>query len=1216
MKKHALLIVALIILILSALLAEFADQVANKDRYALNLKKVLFSKKKQTGRFIDQLQTASDKEMLDIISKSNHSKIYLFRYINDHLDFWSSNAIPVYEIYPDSLFDERITQLFNSFYYVKHVQEDSAHYVGLIQIKSRYPYANEFLKSGFDPSYKLPDEARLSFNSDEGFAIFDEDNTYLFSIIISGKSSADTTRSNIATFFLILGLFILAIYVYRQFAAMDPGPKRRLLIAGLLIAAWAIRLIQTTLGLSVGGYSLFDPLVYADSVLVPSLGDLLINCLLIFISAVYLVRFIKWEQVVAAQTDSGKFIRIFLITFLMPAFYLYAQYFSNSLIFNSNITFQANKIDQLTFYSIISYFIHGVNFLAAGIVIVRLVQVFYREQGLYTFLPPFIISSVLVFAGAYLTGYRVDFISVVFYFIFFLIILWLSVRDIEVKNYPVLMILVLIFCTYSLVFFSLKSNKKEHINRSTLAVSLNNEHDPVAEYLFEDLSERIQQDTFIVNQLREQQIIIEDLYDYLNKKYFQGFWTKYHMQIALCGPEDSVLLEAQELHWAHCYGFFEELIAEGGLRQTGTNFYYLDLQSGRILYLGWFSYEIDEWPFELTLFIELDSKLVSHMLGYPELLLDEKFSRESLLENYSYAKYYEGHLVAQSGDFSYSLSPDLLDPPDKGFKNVSLDGYNHLVYRPGGSTLIVLSRQQIRFIDLLIAFSYLFLFYYLCLAVYVGARKISKSETIFRMNLRNRIQSSILIILVVSLILIAASTVWLSVRSYRLNQNTILHEKIQSVLIELTHKLEYEEQLTPGWYTDKYDNLNQLLIKFSDVFYSDINLYDPQGNLLATSRAEIFELGLQGEKMNPRAFYKLKNENRPQYIQREKISNLSYLSAYVPFKNANGDLLAYLNLPYFTKQKDLQSAITTLVVTVVNIYVILILITIVITIFISDQITRPLELLQLRFRELKLGGRYEKIHYKRRDEIGSLVAEYNRMVSELEQSVELLARSERESAWREMAKQIAHEIKNPLTPMRLGIQQLQRSWRDGREDFDKQLTTLAETLIEQIDTLSSIASEFSNFAKMPVAKIQNIDLVRILNKSVELFEGHTNCKLTIYTDTDAATIRADEKQLSRVFINLIKNAIQSVPDDREGIVNVRLETEEGNYVVTIADNGKGIPEEIQPKLFMPNFTTKSSGMGLGLAIVGNILDSLGATIDFSSEVGKGTIFRLKFPIRI
>jgi two-component system nitrogen regulation sensor histidine kinase NtrY len=495
------------------------------------------------------------------------------------------------------------------------------------------------------------------------------------------------------------------------------------------------------------------------------------------------------------------------------------------------------------------------------------------------------------------------------------------------------------------------------------------------------------------------------------------------------------------------------------------------------------------------------------------------------------------------------------------------------------------------------------------------ARNMSRTDFRFLNNLRNKIQFSIISILFISLLLIATATIWLNIRNYRNNQDNILHEKIQSVLVELRHKLAYENELTPYWSARNYNNLDQLLIKFSDVFYSDINLYDPQkGTLLATSRYEIFDLGLQGEKMDPVAYYKLHDEKRAQFIHREKIGNLSYLSAYVPFENADGKLLAYLNLPYFSKQKEFQSALSALIVTIINIYVILFLITIVISIFISNQITRPLELLQQRFRQLKLGDRYEEIFYKRKDEIGSLVEEYNRMVRELEKSVALLAKSERESAWREMAKQIAHEIKNPLTPMRLSVQQLQKIWNEKREDFDKYMDSVSATLIEQIDNLSAIASEFSNFAKMPEVKSEPVDIVDVVRKCVKLFEGNARYSITFHTSDEQLQIQSDREQLSRVLINVIKNGIQSIPEDRQGIIKVELAKKDAEVEIRISDNGRGIPDEVKSKMFMPNFTTKTSGMGLGLAIVKNIIEQLRGKITFTTRIGEGTAFTLQFPL--
>jgi nitrogen fixation/metabolism regulation signal transduction histidine kinase len=225
----------------------------------------------------------------------------------------------------------------------------------------------------------------------------------------------------------------------------------------------------------------------------------------------------------------------------------------------------------------------------------------------------------------------------------------------------------------------------------------------------------------------------------------------------------------------------------------------------------------------------------------------------------------------------------------------------------------------------------------------------------------------------------------------------------------------------------------------------------------------------------------------------------------------------------------------------------------------------------------------------------------------------MLARSERESAWREMAKQIAHEIKNPLTPMRLSVQQLKKSWDDGRKDFNEHLESVSNILIEQIDNLSTIASEFSNFAKMPAAKIEDVDLIQIIQKAIELFEGNKKYDISFKTDVNSAMIRADREQLSRVFINMIKNAMQSIPEERMGEISLEATETRDKIQLRISDNGRGIPDDIKPKLFMPNFTTKTSGMGLGLAIVRNALEYIGADISFETELGKGTTFLLEFP---
>lgn len=1208
MKPLRLLFISVLFLVLAVLLSEFSDRVSNKTRFARNVEQKIKAKKEKVQILFNRLGR-NEESYNKIIDKANSQEIILLRFSGNKLIFWSSNAIPIPDEYHDSLYTERITKIFNSFYYIKKIKTDSILDIGLIKLKGRYPYVNEFLLSGFIPDFRLPDNATMAFDPSVGYSVHDDDGEYLFSIIVEDQVERYDPRSMIATVFLILGLFLLGIFILRSLHQIADRRKQFIYSIAIIFTALLLRILQLSFNLELSRFALFDPFVFAASRYVPSLGDLLINSLFVLFSILLLDRFAKFNLNIEQKGTLQKSLLYFLLNFIVLVYFVYAHYFSHCLIFNSNISFQANEIDQLTFYSLISFLIHGINYFAMMMAMFITINRFKMQNNRLFSIRIFLLTVIIVFGVLYLLGYPIDLLSFIFFIGQFFFILLLLRPGFTYTNYSFLVILVLIFSVYSLLFFVIEGDKKEKIIRESLAVSLGNEHDPIAEYLFEELSTQIQDDTVIQNRLNNELIYIDDLQNYLKNKYFSGYWQRYDFQIALCGPGDSLLIDDQ---WFYCYGFYDEMIEKTGFILPGNRFYYLERNTGRINYLGRFPYQIKDYPVEITLFIELDSRLSTNQLGYPELLLDEKLYKAKLIEKYSYAKYFKNNLVAHSGEFSYSLGTNFYPEFSTEFMSLNLDGYNHLLYMPEKDNLIIVSRAKAKFIDLLIAFSYFFLFYYLCIFTSRFIISIQRREIRFLGNLRGKIQFTIVSILIASLILIGGSTIWLNILNYRQSQDKILHEKIQSVLIELTHKLAFEDELTPFWQADKYDNLDQLLIKFSDVFYTDINLYDPQGNLLATSREEIFHLGLQGKKMDPSAFIKLSREQRAQYIHREKIGKLSYLSAYVPFENIDGKLLAYLNLPYFTKQKELQSALSALAVTIMNIYVILILITIVITILISDQITKPLELLQRKFRELKLGSKYERIYYRRKDEIGNLVAEYNRMVDELEKSVLLLARSERESAWREMAKQIAHEIKNPLTPMRLSVQQLKKSWEDGREDFDEHLKSVTKILIEQIDNLSTIASEFSNFAKMPVAKIEDVDLIQVIRKAMDLFERSSNYTLSFHTRVESATIRADGEQLSRVFINMIKNAMQSIPEGRKGEINLEADETKDKIRIRISDNGKGIPDEIKPKLFMPNFTTKSGGMGLGLAIVRNILDYIGADISFETELGKGTTFVLEF----
>ncbi|MDA8886860.1 HAMP domain-containing histidine kinase, partial [Bacteroidia bacterium] len=389
--------------------------------------------------------------------------------------------------------------------------------------------------------------------------------------------------------------------------------------------------------------------------------------------------------------------------------------------------------------------------------------------------------------------------------------------------------------------------------------------------------------------------------------------------------------------------------------------------------------------------------------------------------------------------------------------------------------------------------------------------------------------------------------------------------------------------------------------------------YNTDGKLLGSTKPYLNDNEILSTQMNPKAFARLKLHKSSQLLIQEELEGSDYLSAYVPLFDGKNEILGFLNTPFFAKNEQLNKQISNLVVNILNIYFLLLLGGILLAYIISKQISKPLVLIREKIAKTVLLGENELITYNRDDEIGQLVKQYNKMVMELEESANQMAETEREGAWREMAKQVAHEIKNPLTPMKLSVQHLQRAYDAGpSEKLDALFSKTSRLLIDQINSLSTLASEFGNFAQMPEDKFEVFDVSKILAGTADLFKQSENVEIFANISLDALTI-ADPEQIRRVFNNLIKNAIQAIPEGRKGKIQVQLNSTNTEISIDIKDNGKGIPKELYKKVFVPNFSTKNSGMGLGLAICRKIVESAGGKVSFVSEVDKGTTFNVTLP---
>jgi two-component system, NtrC family, nitrogen regulation sensor histidine kinase NtrY len=325
-------------------------------------------------------------------------------------------------------------------------------------------------------------------------------------------------------------------------------------------------------------------------------------------------------------------------------------------------------------------------------------------------------------------------------------------------------------------------------------------------------------------------------------------------------------------------------------------------------------------------------------------------------------------------------------------------------------------------------------------------------------------------------------------------------------------------------------------------------------------------------------------------------------------------VLKYLNIPYFSSQLDLKQEISNFLVTIINLNAFIFLIAGVIALFITNKITRSFSVIGDKMKEIRLGRTNEEIVWNKKDEIGELVRQYNMMVHQLEQSAEALAKSEREGAWREMARQVAHEIKNPLTPMKLSIQYLQRAINSNQDNVKELSASVANTLIEQIDHLSKIAADFSQFANIGNKKIELIDLHQVIGSLVDLYNSNPKVEIDWHQVEGSIIMKADKTQLNRVFTNLIANGVEACSHIQKCLILIDEKRVEGSVIIQIKDNGEGIPAAMRSKIFTPNFTTKTSGTGLGLAMCKNIIEQAQGRIWFETEEGVGTTFFVELPV--
>jgi two-component system nitrogen regulation sensor histidine kinase NtrY len=485
-----------------------------------------------------------------------------------------------------------------------------------------------------------------------------------------------------------------------------------------------------------------------------------------------------------------------------------------------------------------------------------------------------------------------------------------------------------------------------------------------------------------------------------------------------------------------------------------------------------------------------------------------------------------------------------------------------------------------------------------------------KGFKISMLSLRIRIFLSMIVLIIVASILLSS----ISIIQFKNEAKEYHQERLERKENAVKEHINYV--LSTTTYPLTTENLDLIfkdkIHELAHIHNIEINIYNLDGELLKSSK-ESFSVDKVSPPI-PKYILKLvRSSIEKRYVDIKTIKGVKNRSSFTQIKDNKFKPLGVLNMPYLEDDGFYEKELNSFLIRLGQVYSFMLIVAFALAYFLSSYITKSLKTISDRLNETSLKQKNKKIVLEASSkEINLLISAYNRMVDELEISAVKLAQSGREEAWREMAKQVAHEIKNPLTPMRLTVQSFQRKFDPNDENIKQKMKDYSETLIQQIDTMNAVASAFSNFASMPAQQNETLNVVEVVELTLDIFNEEN---IVFESESPQIISKIDRTQLIRIITNLVKNAIQSIPEQQENkTVFVTVKKEINNVLITVKDNGIGIKPEDISRIFEPKFTTKNSGMGLGLGIIKNIIENYKGTITFETEFGKGTTFTVTLPI--
>jgi Signal transduction histidine kinase involved in nitrogen fixation and metabolism regulation len=958
---------------------------------------------------------------------------------------------------------------------------------------------------------------------------------------------------------LAIGLTIAALFMH---LGSRPRTKRFFFV----LAALYLTIVATFIwGETIKDSStLFSPLIYADGRFFNSLGSAFIWTLAIFLSiwSMFFIRNDIYRHILSwKHSKCGLAFFAAAAGAMMMGLLAYLHFLVKSIIFNSDITLELYKLNDLSRFSLLSY--------------VMLLLVTMGFPLLFQMIMPPLKK---------LTGLKIDAFS------------------------PLSRALTAIFFAIMLVFGAGSFGfQKEQKQVGLWANRLSMERDISLELTLRTQEDKIASDQYIASfaAMKNSEYFIRSK---VLDSYLSRLAQDYDIGIELF-PDSEKTPETM--------AYFTGMVNNGTPIADNSRFRFHRSTDGSGLYVGGFAYYNPGSGLTMML-LSVAPKSSREEKGYSTILGFSAPGDVLIPARYSFAKYSSDKLTQFRGSYAY---PTVLDQKVKNELTSAeggvtrMNGYTHFVNIISEDEIIMISRTSTPNFNFLIAFLFTTLVIYSCLTLITLTRQRKKAKE------KNYYKSSINAAMMVALIMTMIALAAVSVAFVNKRNNANLRSSMIGQINTLQNLLQARYRFAQDYGELSISQLDEV----SEIMKADITLYNTGGKEILSTDPDLFERMLLESRIDQKAFENITFRNRRYYINKEFIGRHPAFILYAPVFNASGKMLAILSSPFTDESYDFKSEAVLHSVTVITVFLILLILARLILASAVDKMFKPLSEMGQKMNEASIDN-LEYIIYERDDEVSTLVRAYNLMVHDLSNSTKQLTMSERDKAWATMARQVAHEIKNPLTPIKLQIQRLIRMKSNGNPRWMERFDEISVDILNQIDLLADTANEFSTFAKLYTEEPVDIDLDKLLKEEVDLFDSKETIRFS-YMGLDGAKVRGPKPQLTRVFTNLIGNAVQAIENAQQEaskknedvpvgniLVSLRYSSREGFYDIVFEDNGPGVSEEHRNKLFTPNFTTKSNGTGLGLAICRNIIEKCNGEIFYSKSFTlKGACFTVRFP---